>query len=263
MDAHNSFLTKVLIAHRGVHGINFPENSLAAFKRAMDYGFAIELDVHMLHDGTLVVIHDDILDRTTNRKGRVFDLKKSQLKTTYLENTTETLPTLKQVLTLVNGRVPLLVEIKNNGKSGPVEEAIYQMLKNYDGEYAVQSFNPFSLKWFAVNAPEVLRGQLSGYFKKEKQLSPIKRYILRSMVLNKRVSRPHFLSYDYKYLPNKYTRKFADIPVLAYTITKQSTFNRVKKYAHSIIFDKFVPMHQGAVTTTIVRKSKAIKYKKF
>jgi len=177
----DSWLVTMPIAHRGLHDKERPENSLPAFQNAIDNGYAIELDVQMIADGTLVVFHDESLSRVTNNDGYLKFLNKSDLDVLYLCGTKEKIPTFEETLNLINGRTPILIEIKNRGKVGTLEKKVIEILKNYKGEFAIEAFNPYVLQYFANHAPEFLRGQLAGYLKKEKLetlLSKIELYVI-------------------------------------------------------------------------------------
>ena len=113
MDIFKSWVVERCIAHRGLHNNNFPENSLGAFENAIKNSYPIELDVHLIADGTLAVFHDDTLARVCGKDGYVKNLTKSELKNYKLLGTEYCIPTLDEVLNLVNGQVPLLIEIKN------------------------------------------------------------------------------------------------------------------------------------------------------
>ena len=240
MDIFKSWLVERCIAHRGLHNDEFPENSLGAFQNAINNGYPIELDVHIISDGTLVVFHDDSLSRMTGKDGYLKNLTKSDLENYHLADTEYTIPTFEDVLTLIDGKVPLLIEVKNTNKVGELESALYAKLKEYKGEYAIQAFNPFVLEWFKNNAPEVLRGQLSGYFKGE-QLSFLKKLFLKRMTLNKKVSQPHFISYEASTLPNRFVRKYKTLPLLAWTVRSQEEYLKVIKFCDNIIFEGFEP----------------------
>ena len=137
-------------------------------------------------------------------------------------------------MSLINGKVPILIEIKNiNGVS--FEKELWELLKNYKGEYAIQSFNPLILEWFKLNAPQVKRGQLASFFKGEKGLSFVKKFVLKRLKLAKR-SEPNFISYKLEDLPNKYVKKFKDIPVLCWTVKSEEDVQRAKKVADNYIF---------------------------
>ena len=239
-DIFKSWLVEMPIAHRGLHDKNTPENSLAAFSKAIEKGFAIELDVQLLADETVVVFHDNSLSRMTGNDGYIKFLNKNDLKVLKLKGTKEHIPTFEEVLKLVDGRTPLLIEIKNTQKVGKLEQKVIDLLKNYNGEFAVQSFNPFSLQYFKNHAPNILRGQLSGSFKGEK-LAWFKKILLKRLAFNKNVSHPNFISYEYTALPNRYVKKYKDIPLLAWTLRSKEEYLKVVKYCDNIIFENFVP----------------------
>ncbi|MGN1200837.1 MAG: glycerophosphodiester phosphodiesterase family protein [Candidatus Caccovivens sp.] len=240
MDLFKSWIVETPIAHRGYHTKSIPENSLGAFAKAVEKGYAIELDVHLLSDGTVAVFHDESLARMTGNDGYLKYLRKDDLKALSLKGTKEKIPTLQEVLELVDGRVPILIEIKNQYKVGKLEQAVIDILKNYQGEYAVQSFNPFSLAYFKQHAPNILRGQLAGYLKKEK-LAWIKKFLLKRMKFNKKVSEPHFISYEASTLPNRFVKKYKNLPLLAWAIQSKEEYLKVVKYCDNIIFEKFDP----------------------
>ncbi|MCI5797658.1 MAG: glycerophosphodiester phosphodiesterase [Firmicutes bacterium] len=239
MDIFKSWLVEKYIAHRGLHDEESPENSLSAFEKAIEKGYVIELDVQQIADGNVVVFHDTSLSRMTGQDGYLKNLILEDLSACYLEGTKETIPTLQQVLDLVDGRTPIIIEIKNSLKVGKLESATLEILKNYKGQFAIMSFNPYVLSWFKENAPEILRGQLSAYFKKDK-LSLVKKVVLKKMLLNK-VAQPNFIAYEAEHLPNRYVRKFNNLPLLAWTVRSQEEYMRVVKYCDNIIFENFEP----------------------
>lgn len=235
----NSWIVNTYIAHRGLHNETLPENSLAAFKNAISHNYAIELDVRLTSNGTVVVFHDTKTSRMTGADKYVHNLTSADLDELKLLDTDEKIPTLKEVLDLVNGQVPLLIEIKNDLKVGELESAVWNLLKEYKGEYAIQSFNPYVLVWFKENAPEVIRGQLSSYFKGEK-LGFVKRLILRKMGLNK-IAKPDFISYKAEDLPNHYCNKYSHLPILAWVVRSQKQYTTLFKDIDNIIFEDFTP----------------------
>ena len=241
MDLFKTWLVKRPIAHRGFHGKDNPKNSLTAFARTLEKGYAIELDVQLLADETVVVFHDDSLARMTGNDGYIKYLNKEDLKALSLKGTKETIPTLEEVLKFVDGRVPLLIEIKNKYKVGKLEQKVIDLLKNYKGKYAVQSFNPFSLGYFRQHAPQILRGQLAGYLKNEKSLSWISKFLLKRMRFNKKVSQPDFIAYEAAALPNRFVRKYKNLPLLAWAIKSKEEYLKIVKYCDNIIFEKFGP----------------------
>lgn len=240
MDLFKTWLVETPIAHRGLHDKNIPENSLGAFSKAIEKGYAIELDVQLLADGTVVVFHDESLARMTGNDGYIKYLNKSDLKALSLKGSKESIPTLEDVLKLINGQVPLLIEIKNKYKVGKLEQAVIDVLKNYKGDFAVESFNPYSLGYFKQHAPNILRGQLAGFFKGEK-LSWVKKYVLKHMTLNKKVSEPNFIAYEASALPNRFVKKYKNLPLIAWTVKSKEEYLKVVKYCDNIIFEKFIP----------------------
>ena len=239
-DIFKSWLVETPIAHRGLHDKNIPENSLSAFSKAVEKGYAIELDVQLIADGTVVVFHDKSLSRMTGNDGYLKFLNKDDLKILKLKNSKEHIPTLQEVLDLVNGKTPILIEIKNEAKVGKLEQSLIDILKNYNGEYAVESFNPFSLQYVKNHAPNILRGQLSGSFKGEK-LAWIKKFLLKRMTFNKSVSEPNFIAYEKECLPNRFVKKYKKLPLLAWIVRSKEEYLKVIKYCDNIIFENFIP----------------------
>ena len=184
-------------AHRGLHAEGAPENSLLAFSKACDMGFGIELDVRFSKDKKLVVFHDSTLERVTEASGRVKEKTAEELKKIRLLGTEEYIPELCEVLKLVDGRVPLLIEIKEEAGECGVAAELIRILKDYNGKYIVESFNPFSLKEVKEADPSIARGMLSDMFLKDKKFRKPMYFILQSMATNI-VCRPDFVSYNLK-----------------------------------------------------------------
>ena len=229
------------IAHRGLHcGTTVPENSMGAFAAAIAHNHPIELDIHLLSDGHVVVFHDHDLERMTGRKGAIADQTLDTLKPLRLMGTHEHIPSLAEALTFIAGRVPVLIEIKNEGKVGPLEAALLKTVVDYSGEFAVQSFNPYSLAWFKKQAPHIPRCQLSSNFKGINVAWGLK-LILSNLLLNW-ASSPHFIAYDVNALPNLPTTIASRIfkcPLLAWTVRTPADRQRALQHADNIIFDTF------------------------
>lgn len=239
MDIFKSWLVERCIAHRGLHNDEFPENSLGAFQNAVDNGYPVELDVHIIADGTLVVFHDNSLSRVTGKDGYIKNLTKNDLTNYTLMGSKYTIPTFDEVLNLIGGKVPILIEVKNTNKVGELETKLLETLRAYNGEYAIESFNPYVLEWFKNNAPDIWRGQLAGYFKGEK-LAFIKKFALKRMLLNK-MAKPDFIAYEASHLPNRFVRKYKTLPLIAWTVRSQEEYLRVVKYSDNVIFENFEP----------------------
>lgn len=241
MDIFKTWLVTQPIAHRGFHDDTHPENSLSAFQNAIDHGYAIELDVRPIADGTPVVFHDDKLSRMTNADGYVSKIKDvNELKKLTLLNSKETIPTMREMLEFVDGKAPLLIEIKNENINSTFEKEVYEELKNYKGKYAIQSFNPYTLKWFKLNAPDIPRGQLASLFKDEK-MDFFRKFVLKRMMLNKSVSEPDFLAYKYDDLPNRFVNKYKNLPLLVWAVPSQQEYKKVMPHCDNIIFENFEP----------------------
>ena len=239
MNIFDSWLVKTPIAHRGLHNDDIPENSLASFENAIKHNYAIEIDLRMTSDGHVVVFHDDNLGRVTGSSGYVNKTKLEDIKKLRLSKSNEKIPTLEETLELVAGRTPLLIEIKNMNKIGEMEKAVWSVLAKYRGEYCIQSFNPYTLEWFKEHAPQVKRGQLSCFFKKA-DIGAVRRYALKRLWLNK-ISEPNFIAYNIDDLPNKYVRKYRDLPLLAWCVRTLEQKEKAIKYADNIIFENIDP----------------------
>ena len=213
-------------AHRGLHEPGCPENSMAAFRAALEAGYGIELDVHLLRDGGLAVIHDHLLKRTTGAEGTVEDLTVSQLRDYRLEGTQEMIPTLQQVLELFDGKAPLIVELKAHGSSyGELCRRVCDVLKTYPGAYCVESFDPRCVYWLKKHAPHIIRGQLAENFLKTKggAVPWLLRLCLSCQLFNF-VTRPDFVAYkfaDRKRLGNVLVRKLWRMQGVSWTLKNQ------------------------------------------
>lgn len=239
MNVRDSKLFQCPIAHRGLHNELYPENSVGAFEHAIEGGFPIEIDVRIISDGTVAVFHDYKLSRMCGVDGYISTLDKTSLKNTRLLGTDYSIPTLSETFECIGGKVPLLIEIKNEDSVGGLERALAYAIKNYKGEVAVQSFNPYSLGYFASVLPETMRGQLSTFFDKRALKSFVKRFALKRLLLND-VSKPHFISYGAEFLPNRFVTKTA-LPVLAWTIRSEEQAKKARTSCDNIIFEKFIP----------------------
>lgn len=231
-------------AHRGLHGAGCPENSMASFRAALEAGYGIEMDVHLLADGGLGVIHDSKLQRTTGQPGRVEELTTEQLKDYRLEGTEQTIPTFRQVLELFAGKAPMIVEIKSEGDNyAQVTEAVCRELENYHGVYCLESFDPRCIRWLRKNRPELIRGQLSADFMKDKKYPWILRFGQTYLLANF-LTRPDFVAYDYssrKCISNVLWQKFWGLQGVSWTIKGQEELEVAMKDKCLPIFEGFLP----------------------
>ena len=235
--ANVDFLKKRPIAHRGLFNKenNIPENSILAFEKAIEKDYPIELDVHLSKDRKIVVFHDDNLKRMTGIDKKIKALNYDEIKDLKLDNTNCKIPLFSDVLKLVNGMVPILIEIKSDRKTGETERELVKILKEYNGKYAIQSFNPFSLIWFKKNLPEVPRGQLASNFTKDKMLA-VQKYVLKNLYFNV-LTKPDFISFSINDLPNKKVESFRNNGnlVLGWTVRNKNDLEKAKKYCDNII----------------------------
>ena len=240
MNIFETWIATQPMAHRGLHNETIPENSIPAFLNAAQNGYAIELDVRSLKDGTIVVFHDETLGRMTGKDGYLANLNYEDIADIRLNKSKEKIPTFKEVLDAIDGKTPILIEIKNMGKVGELEKELYRLLKDYKGEYAVESFNPFSLEWFKINAPHIKRGQLSS-FMKGSDLGFFKKFMFKRMKYNKKVSDPNFIAYKCEDLPNPYVKKYKHLPLIAWVVRTEEELERIKKYCDNYIFENITP----------------------
>ncbi|MBQ8893702.1 MAG: glycerophosphodiester phosphodiesterase [Clostridia bacterium] len=237
-------LKKHRYAHRGLHNIQkgVPENSLTAFRLAVEQGYGIELDVHLSKDGKLVVEHDDTLMRTCGAELTIEKTDWAALQQLRLEGTEERLPLLEEVFKLVDGKVPLLVEAKVvGGNWNQLGQALNDALSRYSGPYCVESFDPRQILWFRRNAPHVVRGQLAGNVRKEgSKVSSAISFALENLLVNV-LSRPDFIAYNYESHRNlsfRLCRALFGAPVFFWTVRSVEGQNLTAKYKAAPIFEK-------------------------
>ena len=186
-------------AHRGYHDKpRIPEHSMAAFRRAIENGYGAELDVHLMKDGRLAVIHDASLKRTAGADVLVEDLTAEELKTYRLEGTDERIPLLEEVLELFQDRTPLIIELKaERGNHAALAEATCRMLDRYRVHYCIESFDPRCLIWLKKNRPEIVRGQLSENFLRHGDGGNMPKALLWALgnLLTNIAAKPDFIAY--------------------------------------------------------------------
>lgn len=240
------FILKKPIAHRGLHDGNNPENSFSAFHAAVACGFPIETDVRLSKDGKLVVFHDDDLGRMTGANLLVKDCSFEDLSVLRLAGSQERIPLFSDFLKEIDGNVPLLIELKNMPSVNTKDfiNIFAEALKDYKGEYAVQSFQPFYIKAFKALRPDIPAGILATAqsCKADFGGSPlwrIKARAMKNMSFNKSV-KPDFISYNFGDYPNKATDKFTG-PKLGWTVRSPEDEERARKYANNIIFEGYIP----------------------
>lgn len=188
-----------LFAHRGLHREGIPENSLLAFKKANERKLGVELDVRFTLDKKLVVFHDDTLKRLCGKDVNVKELTYVELQNYSLAGTNEKIPLFSEVLKVLDG-MPIICELKSNNKE-PTEElciAVSNEIAAYKGFICIESFDPFVVKWFRENKPDIIRGQLSmNFFRGSSNLPFMQAFSMTNLFVNV-LSRPDFIAYRYR-----------------------------------------------------------------
>ena len=241
-------LKKYRYAHRGYHDKPVvPENSLPAFRRAIERGFGAELDVHLMKDGHLAVIHDASLKRTAGADVLVEDLTAEELRQSTLEGTEYHIPLLEEVLPIFAGKAPLIVELKaERGNAEALAAAACKLLDKYKVDYCVESFDPRCLMWLWQNRPDVVRGQLSENFARHgdgKDLPGAVRWVLSNLLLNCR-TRPAFIAYrfeDRDSLSLKLCRSLYGAQEFSWTIRSREDMAAAEEAGALVIFERFDP----------------------
>lgn len=227
-------------AHRGLHGPDCPENSLPAFERACAAGYGIELDVQMTRDGHPVVFHDDDAARMTGHRGLIREMTLAQMRALRLSGGSARIPTLEETLDAVAGRGPLLVEIKDAPDIRALTERTVELLRKYDGKFAVQSFNPLCLYWLRRLAPEMLRGYLiQGYRAHRKSQSPPVAFFASSLLANV-IARPDFIAHHRLMRRNPSLWLCRDVfrtPTAQWTIVARDEMEKVARQRKMPIFE--------------------------
>ncbi len=242
------FLRLWRYAHRGYHDKpQVPENSMAAFRRAIEHHYGAELDVHLLRDGNLAVIHDASLKRTAGVDVLVEDLTAEELKRYRLEGTDEQIPLLEEVLALFENKTPLIVELKSErGNYNELTAATCTMLDRYQVSYCIESFDPRCLMWLKKHRPEILRGQLSGNLLRDGQgsgQSKLTLFLLSHLMMNF-LTKPDFIAYNYldrNNLSLRWCRKFYKVQEVSWTVRSKQDMQALEKDKCLVIFEKFDP----------------------
>lgn len=251
-----------MYAHRGLHNMNpaieklksikntraqqpetdrLPENSYAAIKRAADLGYGIEFDVHLTKDDVPVVFHDDTLNRICGVKGNLRDYTYAQLQQFRLLGTEERIPAFADILKMVDGRVPLIIEYKVEKNADKLCRICDSILSDYKGLYCIESFHPMAVRWYKIHRPNIVRGQLSEDFTRQKLNIP---YFLLSHLIGNCYASPDFIAYNCKHkdeLSRTICRKLYRSLSVAWTVRSQEELDRVSRSFDLFIFEGFVP----------------------
>ena len=229
-------------AHRGLWDAESPENSLAAFKKAVDAGYGIEFDIHKTSDGHVVVFHDDTLTRMCGVEGKIEQKTLAELRELRLKGTDQQIPTLQEMLALVDGRVPLLVELKGEDVSTALCPVANEILSAYKGDYMVESFNPLLVRWYKKHRPDVVRGQLFCNLNGGKGYKKVVYYLITALLTNV-LARPHFLARGQDSARNPsflIGKHLFHAPSYVWTVRAQDQIPSPES-GEGIIFEGFIP----------------------
>lgn len=235
----------VLYAHRGLHDNTTlaPENSMSAFRKAVEAGYGIELDVQLTKDGIPVIFHDFTLERMCGVPGKIDMMTYEELQKLTLMQTEEKIPTLREFLDMVAGRVPLIVELKIEWTNLSLCPIVQRMLKDYQGVYCIESFNPLALLWYRIYHKEVMRGQLSTNFRRDGNYKNVLHFMLTHLLVNWATS-PDFIAYNcqFKEEPGRrICRKLYKNLAVAWTVKNQKQLESLGEDFDLFIFDSFIP----------------------
>lgn len=238
------------IAHRAFHDLTDgrPENSTEAIAEAIKEGFGIEIDLQLSSDGIAMCFHDYVMDRLTAETGPVRMRTANALGETVLTGGERGIPRFADVLAQVGGRVPLLVEIKDQDGAfgdnvGPLEEAVARDLEGYQGPVAVMSFNPHSIAAMQTLAPDVPRGLVTAAFDAEGWHIPKKRLAeLQSIPDFDRVG-ASFISHDVNDLqsPHVARLKARGVPILCWTVRSAEVEAEARRIVDNVTFEGYHP----------------------
>lgn len=219
-------LVKTLIAHRGIHNEHIKENSLSSIIKAINQRVAIEIDITLTKDRKIVLCHDSYI-KYESKKIYIKNITYEQLK-----NIDNSVITLDKVLKVVNGQVPLLIELKPYTKGYILEKECVKLLDNYIGFFAIQSFDPKCIYWFKRNRKNYIRGQL---LTNRYNYNFITNIIYEHMIFNI-FTNPDFISYNIKGLPNKKIAKVRDkLIVLGWTVRNKKELIKYQDYCDNFI----------------------------
>ncbi len=237
---------KVYFAHRGLHdnASDAPENSMAAFRKAVEAGLGMELDVQVTKDGVPVIFHDFKLGRVCGVEGKVVNQTYEELQAYTLCQSDERIPKLSDLLAMVDGRVPLIVEIKAETADVSCCAIIDRLLRAYKGAYCIESFNPMVLWWFRRNHGSVVRGQLSSNFRREGVYWNVLYFAMTHLLFNF-LTKPDFIAYNHKFSEEpgrRICRRLYRHPAAAWTIRSQQELEARKGEYDVFIFDSFLPV---------------------
>lgn len=238
------WITERPFAHRGLHdtAAGIPENTMAAFDAAVASGYAIELDVRQMRDGVVVVFHDKDLRRACGLDRNLAELGWGEVQPLGLFGSKHGIPRLAEVLTRIAGRVPLLIEVKEDSGHPGIERALHEMLSQYNGPFALQSFSPRIVRWFRKSPIDAPLGLVAGPIG-DARVGLWKKLSSRSL-LGVLVSRPHFINYDLRATPNPWldrVSRLGSLPVICWTVKTERDKQKAEAQGFNYVFENVRP----------------------
>lgn len=234
-----------LYAHRGLHDnkTDAPENSLPAFRKAVEAGYGVELDVQLTKDEQVVVFHDNDLRRVCGVDAPVNAYTYEELQKFKLFDTNETIPLYTDVLKILDGKVPIIMEIKMVDNKTRVCELTNEIMKNYKGLYCMESFSPYAVLWYKKHENAIVRGQLSAKFRREGDKMNFGKFLVQELLTNF-ITKPDFVAYSNKGA-NGMSRcickdLYKNLSV-TWTIKSQEDFDKAYEDFDLFIFEGFLP----------------------
>ena len=237
---------KKYIAHRGLFdNPTVPENSLPAFRKAVENDYGIELDVQMTTDDQLVVFHDASLLRMCGVDKKLVDCSYEELSQLRLLNSDEKIPLFSEVLKVLKPDIPLVIEIKSEGRYIETTQKTVEMMKGYEGIYSMQSFSPWIIRYLRMNEPQIIRGQLSYDCVRDKNSKlPVILEVLGAYLMFNIYTKPHYIAYDFKTSDNlsfQIVSRLFNAECFAWTVESEEDLQKIKHLYRCFIFDSFIP----------------------
>lgn len=232
-------------AHRGLHDKEntLPENSLAAFAAAAEAGYGIELDINLTTDDQVVVFHDESLQRMCGVERNIADCAYAELAACRLAGTQHRIPLFTEVLELLGGRVPLIVELKSTRRNAALCEKAAALLDAYSGPYCVESFHPGIVAWFKKHRPDIVRGQLASGCRQYGKLPAWQKLILSGLLANV-AARPHFVAFRHEDAHRRFKLRLYRLfggRLVGWTVRDTDDIRWCEEYFDAIIFEYFRP----------------------
>lgn len=231
--ARVGWLREWTYAHRGLHGPGVPENSIAAYALGVERGMGIECDIQRSRDGVAMLVHDWELDRLTGVSGPLADHSAEELAEISFLDSEHKLARLEDLLELIAGKVPLLIEIKSRRRYDVEKScaAVRDALAGYAGPHAVMSFDPRVSRWFRRHAPGIVQGLVM----REDDVGHTQTALSRRIALA--IARPEFLAYHIAALPNPMVEglRLSGFPILTWTVNSPELLTRARQHADAPI----------------------------